>query len=300
MKLSCFLLLLSFTFSFNLTAGVTPWIDFTIHNGHIKIPAKIEKIDTFAMLDTGAQVNAINSAFILKNNLSLTKGGQINIKGAFGETLRPRYNGVSAEIFGVETKLDSVVDILLGHHSTGLLMGAGFFDKFVTQFDYPNQKIRLITSDAVDVSEFKNILAQEQKGTGMPIVNVGLPDDKQLWLLLDTGNSGGMVVERKVADKFGWLEALETNKGYSVGATKMIKTESVRIPSLKFGPYELENVLVTVPGEGISARLESQYETTGTRIKGKKVQGIIGYDVLKHFVITVDYKNGHVHVGLPE
>ena len=69
---------------------------------------------------------------------------------------------------------------------------------------------------------------------------------------------------------------------------------------MQFGPFELENVLVTIPAEGKNSYLDSQYEKTGSRLKGKKVQGIIGYDVLKHFLITVDYKGGHAHIGLPE
>lgn len=282
------------------TAGVTDWIDFNLEGGHVKIPATIAGIDTYAILDTGAQLNAINKAFITKHDLTFDKGSKIRVKGVFGIDNKNTFNNVPVSFFGMETELNKIAEISLGYHTNGLLFGGGFFNKFVTQLDYPNKKMRLISQDSINVAKFKNIEIQSQKGTGMPIVKIGLPNDKHIWLLFDTGNAGGMVVERKVANKMGWLEEIDSRSTLSMGANSIVETESFRIPFLKFGPFELENVLVTIPAKGINSYLESQYQRTGSRIKGRKVQGIIGYDVLKHFLITIDYKGGHAHIGLPE
>jgi hypothetical protein len=294
-----FLLLTFLLLTFKCNARATEWIDFNLEGGHVKIAATIAGIETFAILDTGSQLNAINKAFIIKHDLAFDKGSKMKVQGAFGIGNKTTYKNVPVSFFGIETKL-KVTEIYLGYHTSGLLLGGGFFNKFVTQFDYPNKKIRLISQDSVDVTKFKNIETRRQKGTGMPIVKIGLPDDNHLWLLLDTGNSGGMVVERKVAKRMGWLEKADSKSTISMGVNSIIETESFRIPQLQFGPFELENVLVTIPAEGKSSYLASQYKTTGSRIKGKKVQGIIGYDVFKHFLITVDYKGGHAHIGLPE
>lgn len=287
-------------FTLECAAGVTEWIDFNLDGGHVKIPATIAGIDTYAILDTGAQINAINEAFMAKHDLTFDQGGKIRIKGVFGVDNKATFNNVPISFFGIETELDKLVEISFGHHTTGLLFGSGFFNKFVTQLDYPNKKMRLISQDSVDVAKLENIEVQSQKGTGMPIVKIGLPNDKHLWLLFDTGNAGGMVVGRKVARKMGWLDELDSQATLSMGVNTIVETESFSIPSLKFGPFELENVLVTIPAEGKSSYLESQYQKRGSRIKGKKVQGIIGYDVLKHFLITIDYKGGYAHIGLPE
>jgi|TARA_B110000438_G_scaffold303549_1_gene365562 hypothetical protein len=282
------------------SAGVTDWIDFNLEGGHVKIPVSIKGIDTFAILDTGAQLNAVNKAFITKHDLMFDKGSMIKVRGVFGVDKKTTYRNVPVSFFGIATELSKVAEINLGYHTNGLLLGSGFFNSFVVQLDYPNEKIRLITQDSVEVAKFKNIEIQSQKGTGMPIVKIGLPDDRHLWMILDTGNAGGMVVERKVASKLGWLSGGDRKSTVSTGVNATIETESFRIPLLQFGPFELENVLVTIPAEGKNSYLDSQYEKTGSRLKGKKVQGIIGYDVLKHFLITVDYKGGHAHIGLPE
>lgn len=296
-------ILIPFIFLFSTlkcAAGVTEWIDFNLEGGHVKIPVIIAGIDTYAILDTGSQVNAINKAFITKHGLAFDKGQKLRIKGAFGIENKATFNNVPVSLFGIDSELDRLTEISLGFHTNGMLLGGGFFNKFVIQLDYPNKKMRLIDKDSIDVAKFENIEVRRQKGSGMPIVKVGLPNDKHLWLLLDTGNAGGMIVERKVADYMGWLKGVKSESTISTGANTIIETESFQIPQLQFGPFELENVLVTIPAEGKSAYLDSQYEKGGTRIKGRKVQGIIGYDVLKHFLITIDYKNGHAHIDVPK
>jgi hypothetical protein len=281
-------------------AGVTPWVDFSLENGHVKIPASVTGIESKAILDTGATLNGLNPRFINKHQLSFDKGGKTRVKGVYGIEDKTTYNNVPVNIFGINTEIDDAVEINLGSHENSLLFGAGFFRQFVMQLDYPNHKMRLITHDAVDLGKMENIKMEKQKGSGMPIVEVGLSGGKSIWLILDTGNNGGMVIKRSIAQKMGWLDDLERNSEVSRGVNKSAATESFRIPWLKFGPYEMENVLVNIPGEGETANLESQFEVTGTRIKGRRVQGLIGYDVLKHFLITIDYKNGHAHIGLPE
>lgn len=296
-------IILTITFillTFNCSAGVTNWIDFNLERGHVKIPATIAGIDTYAILDTGSQLNAINKAFILKHDLTFDKGSKIRVQGVFGINNKTTFNNVPISFFGIKTELDKIAEVDLGYHTNGLLLGGGFFNKFVTQLDYPNKKMRLISQNSIDISKLKNIEIQRQKGTGMPIVKIGLPNNKHLWLLFDTGNAGGMVVERKVAKRMGWLEEIDRQSSISMGVNAVVSTESFRIPSLTFGPFELEDVLVTIPAEGINSYLESQYKSSGSRIRGRKVQGIIGYDVLKHFLITIDYKRGYAHIGLPE
>lgn len=207
--------------TFGCSAGVTDWIEFNLEDGHVKMPISIAGVDTYAILDTGAQLNAINKAFnkafITKHKLAFEKGGKIKIKGAYGIDQKTTYNNVPVSFFGIETKLNKVAEINMGYHTNGLLLGGGLFNDFVTQLDYPNKRMRLITQDSIDVDKFKNIEMRSQKGTGMPIVKIGLPDDKHLWLLLDTGNAGGMVVERKVAKKMGWLDKIDSKSTISIG-----------------------------------------------------------------------------------
>lgn len=281
-------------------ASATPWMAFSQQNGHVKVPVTVAQIPGFAILDTGAQVNAINSSFISKNELKLNAVGSMKIQGVYGTEQRTTYNGVPISLLGIDTKLNSLVEVNLGFHDNALLLGAGFFNMFILQLDYPNRKLRFVSHDAVNMRELRNVRAEQDKGSGMPIVEVEIAEGKKIWLLLDTGNSGGMLVDRLVAESMGWLDQLEVETQLSAGVNKIAVTESFRIPEFKIGPFVLEDVLVSIPAEGESANLQSQHSALGSRIRGRKIQGLIGYDVLQHFLITIDYKGGHVHMGLPQ
>ena len=88
-------LLLSFLFlSFKSFSAVTVWTDFILDNGHIFLPVSIEGIESRAMLDSGAQINSINRAFVGKHNLSLDSARSVNIKGVYGVEKRRAYNNV--------------------------------------------------------------------------------------------------------------------------------------------------------------------------------------------------------------
>jgi hypothetical protein len=56
-------------------------------------------------------------------------------------------------------------------------------------------------------------------------------------------------------------------------------------------------VQVAVPAQGENPDLFQKYTPLGTRIPvGGKSKGLLGYDILQHFVVTIDYEKGYVHV----
>ncbi|MCZ8528279.1 aspartyl protease family protein [Alteromonas sp. PRIM-21] len=278
--------------------AATQWVDFTLDNGHVFLPVTIDGIESRVMLDSGAQINSINRAFVRKHDLTFDKGRPVNVKGVYGVEKRKAYNNVDVEIFGTTFKLDSLVETNLGHHSNGMLLGAGFFNSFVVQLDYPHRKIRLVTRDSVNMKEVANVPATTQQGTGMPIAQVeinGVP----LWLRIDTGNAGTILINRRAASKADLLEKVE-GTSTSFGANSSGVNEFATSDMVKFGPFEISNVKVSFPAEGQTTNLESQYKRTGSRIGGKRVVGLIGYDLLKDFVVTLDYRYGRLHINVPQ
>ena len=293
-----FLVFVTFVVSLSANAAVTDWVDFTLERGHVYLPVSVEGVETKAMLDSGSSVHAINKAFVNKNDLDLASGGKMLIKGVHSTARRSTYNNVKVNLFGADFTLNDVVEFSMGHHSRGLLLGATFFHPFVMQIDYPANKIRLLTRDSVDMNKAANVNSTADKEHGMPIAQIEI-NGQPLWFLVDTGNSGGIFMERRYASMAGLFESVE-GEGYSSGVNSSGIQEVATAKTVQFGPFEISDVKVRFPAPGETTNLESQYSTTSTRIKGKRIAGILGFGLFKDFLLTIDYQTGKIHVALPE
>jgi len=280
-------------------AGATQWVDFELDQGYITIPIKVHGQAGRAMLDSGANINGINSDFVLANPDKFSQSGKIEVEGAFGKSKRSTYNNVPVELYGAEFRLDSMVE--MRDFKPLVLLGNAFFNLNIVQLDYPNQRLRLIDRDSVNLQKLKNIDMKVDKRLQMPIVKIRLNKEKTIWALLDTGNTGGMFVERYVVKRTDWLEKYPAGGGTFDGVTKTATVENFYLPEIQFGPFGIENVLTTVAAEGESfIPVSRSTAKTGSHIKSKNVKGIVGYEVFKHFVLTIDYKTGRMHIGIPD
>lgn len=277
------------------------WEPFMLKNGHIQFPILLNGISTRAMLDSGAEMNSISEYFVEKHREQLRFGDKIRLQGVFGTEEKRLVREVQATLFGAELPLKNLVPALLG--GPDLLLGTSFMNNFVLQIDYPNQRLRLLKHEWVDMDKVANVELKRQKGSHLPAVKVQFDDDDSIWLTLDTGNSGGLFLPRSVAERRGWLEHHDMESGFGVGATGMAEIESFQLKRLTVGPFELENIRVTVPAEGERTTVgqRENRHSLGNRIgSGAQSLGLLGYDVLKHFVVTLDHKNLKLHLGLPE
>ncbi|MBE7215477.1 aspartyl protease family protein [Shewanella benthica] len=284
----------------SVSLAVTEWVDFELVNGHITLPVTIEGHEGRAIIDTGAQVNSINQSFINRYELELDKADKIIVRGVYGEEKRQRYSNVQVNLLGADIEMDKLASLRLGHYENALLLGGGFLGNFIFQFDYPNSRMRLFMRDEVDLGKLENIKMQIDKASRQPIVKVKLNNEKETWLIMDTGNSGGIFLKRSTAESQGWLEEFELDKALTSGVLGSGYVDVFTMPEMQFGPFVLENVKMSVPEEGQKTNIASNSRGSMTRFKGKNIKGLLGYDVLKHFVITIDYKAGHMHVGIPE
>ena len=278
-------------------ASVSQWIDFQIDRGHIYIPVIISGVKSHALLDTGAQGNAINTRFVEKHKLDLKKGKEVYIKGLYATSKRKSFTELPVVLFRQNTTFNQITAISLGHHSTGMLIGAPFFNRYIVQLDYPNSRMRIMSRDSVDLAKLKNIDLRQQKKSGVPMVKVEI-NDESVWLLLDTGSNGSVMLDRKLALSLKLNETIY-DTGRSRGVNTSAKTHTAKAHKFKFGPFEFENVDIRFVAEGEKANLKKQYGQAGSRIKSKKIRGILGFDILKHFVVTLDYKSGKAHIAIP-
>ena len=241
-------------------------------------------------------MNCVSERFVEQHRDSLNFGETMRVKGVFGTEEKRVVRQLQVGLFGTELALKELTPIRMG--SADLLLGQPFIDNFVLQVDYPNQRLRLLKRDWVDLEKLANVEVRQQKNNTLPGIKVSFGDAGSAWLALDTGNAGDLLLRRSFAEDRGWLQA-ENRAGMASGATEdVVKVESFTVPYLKIGPFELENIPVTVPAAGESM-LIGRRDGGRSMQRGVEVVGLLGYDVLKHFVLTLDSKAYKAHLGLP-
>ena len=268
-------------------AAVSEWVDIHVENGALWLDTKVGGVSGYTMIDSGAQISAINGSFLRTHDQKYSKGPEVTIAGVFEKAEHRTYNSVPVELFGSTINFKGLVELDFGGEKEQLILGAPFLELYVFQFDYPNKRMRVITRDSMDLKKVKNVKSKSDLRTGDPIVKVGLNGEREVWLLLDTGNSGGIIMERSIATRKKWLEKYPTKLVQGRGAISTGQSEQFNLPEFKIGDFDLSNVIVNVPAKGEDFELFERETRTGSRLRRSKTlaKGILGYDILKHFVV---------------
>ncbi len=296
---SKFVLLFLLVWSFSATAGVSPWIPFDSDSGHISIPVTLNGVETTAILDSGASGNAISETFLAENEGSYTLGPQVRVAGINGTRKVRTVDGIEIGMFGAGFKIDQLMPVRA--YGYDLIIGLSFFKNFVLQIDYPNSQLRIVTHDVINLKKIANVKMRKSASDSQPIVKVNMNGEANLWLTLDTGNNTGILIPRRSALRFDWMDKYGTEDSQLAGVNEVADVERFNVPEITLGPFTLENVIVIVPAEGEQSNVGKKTRLkTGTRVRKKEdSDGILGYDVLKHFVVTIDFKRSKLHIAPP-
>ena len=279
-------------------ADVSDWIPFEIGSGHIRVPVTLNGEETWAILDSGARGNGISERFLSNNEGKYKRGAQVILAGVHGSRKVNLINGIDVGIFGANLRMGELMPVRT--QSFDFIVGLPFFENYILQIDYPNQRLRAIDHKSFDLKPHANVKMKRIGGRGAPVVRVRLNDEFSSWLLLDTGATTGVYLKRGDAKRFGWLERFPTADARAAGVNKVIDTERLNLPMMTIGPFTLENVIVTIPADGEEANVGRGLSMrTGTRLRQTDSEGILGYDVLKHFVVTIDFKRSLLHLAPP-
>ncbi len=276
------------------------WQPFALTNGFIVIDVEINGQAARAILDSGASFNMIRSDFVEKHGQAFKLSNKINAQGIYGKKRLQVYSGIPIQLFGLDLVLNDVAEGL--EFGPELLFGGGFFKDVIVQIDYPGSRIRLLGKKAVDMKQHANVPMKRARGSRFPAIQVEA-NNANVWLILDTGNSAGILIKRGFAIENGWLnDKSDVSEQVSVGVFESSKTEKFHLDAFKVGPYELDNVMVSVPMQGQVANIgkHDNRSAIGTHLKsGVQTKGIIGYDILKHFIVTIDYMAYKVNLYAP-
>ena len=236
------------------------------------------------VIDTGASVNVVDAGLIdsVMKGASVTARGPIS-GGGQGTVSSQNVTGLTFAIGSTSWTDQRAVAVPLGYpktkHYAGLL-GAPILTKYVVQFDFAKSVMRLIEPASYRPPE-RSVTLPLELPENLPIVHVTLDAGGgalDARLMLDTGASHFVDLNRPFVDEHRLLDqmpdAAAANRQAGIGTPAPFLIGKARVV---FGGLAFE-----------AARVGLSRATSGSSSRNDK-DGIVGNDLLRNFIVTIDY-----------
>ena len=279
-------------------ANTDGWLPIKIEHGRLLVQSSLAGFDGYSLIDHRANSSAVNTDFLQKNTLRLKSRGVTGVQDLAERNRGPYYRDVPATLLGVDVEFSKLDQVSLDRQDVQFILGADFLELGVFQFDYPNARMRLLDRDTVNLGELSNVKSRVDSTCNVVNAEVRLKDAQNVWLTVDTAAASGVLMERSIVAQHDWLTSYPSEllnvRGVNAGST----VEQFRLPVLQIGNFEVTDVPVRVPAKGNNLELFDRPTRTDSNLRCRrgKAQGLLGYEVLKDFVLTIDYRKGKIHL----
>lgn len=262
--------------------------DIPIHylEEHVYLPVTINGREMLWVLDCGASVSVIDSAYAAELGLELA--GKAKAMAASGTVDMSYVNLPAYAVRGIAFEGQKIVAMkirglfkrAMGFEVGGIL-GYDFLSRFVTRIDYARERISFYDPDPFVYQGSGSVLdtpLDENRMFNLPATVDKLYAGK--WRL-DIGASG-LDFSYPYAREHGLLEQKGVD-AVAAGAGGMFRMKLSRYSSIELAGFTVRDPVIGVPREGRPGAYSDQ-----------SVIGNIGNSFLRHLVLYLDYKNQRV------
>jgi len=271
------------------------WMTFDGSSGFVSFAAIVNGQTASVILDSGASIGAVSEGFGQRAGIEPDPRLPIQLAGIFDE-----HRVFGSREFELELNQQTVALQGLAVVPGGgfdIVLGRWIFEQAVVQIDYPNQRIRFLDPSAVD---FESNVKVRKSRSGALLIEMQI-QGKRAWLTLDTGSNSVVLLKRGFVSRHGFEQ-------YSVASARlptggMIRSGEVQLLQFEeaaIGPFRMESLLASYVPEGKDG-LDAREQSTGSRVRHARTQddGLVGFEVLRNFLVTTDFKHRKVHLHLP-
>ncbi|UCG91467.1 MAG: PDZ domain-containing protein [candidate division WOR-3 bacterium] len=260
-------------------------IPFQFIENHIYLPINIRGKEKLWVLDSGAGKSVVDLGYATE--LGLTVEGEIKAMGA-GHTVSVSLTTLPpftiqdlqfSEQKIITLEITPLFRKVLGLDVVGIL-GYDFLSRFITKIDYAHERISFYEPDKFVYDGNGNVV-DAPLVDNMFVVPMTVDEKYSGKWLIDLGADGlsfhyPFAEENSLLDRSG-IDVIE----FGAGGAFTSRMTKFRIAAL--ADFVTENPIISIPrqkGEGAFAKIEQI--------------GNIGNDLLRHFVLYLDYKNQRV------
>lgn len=272
------------------------WIPLASDHGELTIEITVNGEPAEVLLDSGAQLNAVSTRFAEQAGIKADTHSRARVTGVFTEQDVYRSQTFNMDVGGTAVPMTGMLMMPRLRHD--MIFGQAFFELLTVQIDYPGNRVRFLPSDAV---MFEPNMDFRWGRDRQPLVRARI-NGRKTWMLLDTGNSGVCVLTRATVRRHDLADyAVEDARLTGRGINTSGDMDLLLLESLELGPYRFSDFIAAYSSEdnrGLDGRRARQL----SRIKRAKTRydGILGYEIMRNFVVTMDLANKRVHLGIPE
>ena len=278
-----------------LISGLCIWAPLTLaqsdncetliqRDGVMSIPMQASGRQTVAVLNTGVLPIGISRTLAQDLAYEVEAVPSRNILWSAIPAIVGQVKDVPVKIFNQDLQIEQMY--VLENPARFIYLSLLMFNDFVIQINTPDSRLCFLNREAIDLRETSNI--RLRGSAGRIAVEVSINKAKPIWLEFQLEYPGAIRLNRDAATELGLSDA----NGALTAST---------VDSLQFGPYELGNIAVAYPPENAQGGgdLERLQRMSRRGRSGAETSGVLGYEVLKHFVITLDAEAERMHVIAP-
>jgi hypothetical protein len=240
-----------------------------VDHGRLFITARINGVQTEALLDSGAEASLFDPA--LATEAHFAPGEKVTMKGSGGEQTVTVVPNVKIEALGrtipaAEVVVMDMTDLSsrLIKRPTRAIVGREIFDAGPIRIDLARFAVQALDEGAVP----RGVKVPLTGHNGIETVPVTLGAESAQ-AVLDFGNGTGVMIGKELAEKLK-LKVIGKLKGGGIGGE--IERDVVNLPVLTLAGKSFHDVEASID------------ETTS------RAELNIGTPILKHFVVTADFK----------
>lgn len=272
------------------------WIPIDSESRALVLNVEINDRPAKVLLDTGASIHALNSSIVEKTGIKGNSARAITLIGINGEVQAPLSEPFDITADGQSFTLRDI-PIINSDTPYDMILGRKFFEQSVVQIDYPNNRVRFLSPEVVN---FESNIDVRYEYDGGLLVEAYIAGEKA-WMLLDTGSNTLALLKRKFIFKNDLDQyAVEGVTHQVSGIAESADFSVIKVEEFRLGTYDFDSFLAIYNQDYKNAFDEKKRYLFSRIPEESSVQdGILGYEILRNFIITIDYKSKKVHLYYP-
>ncbi|QSQ19493.1 aspartyl protease family protein [Pyxidicoccus parkwayensis] len=260
----------------------TGFIPFEFFNeNRVYIPAKVNGHETQVLLDSGAEMTVVDTAYA--RELGLKTQGQLAAVGSGGQAQAQLAGGVDISIGDLRLTGLTVAIIDLAEvaraigHPLPVILGKEAFNQLVVDVDFPNRRVAFHEASSFKAPPRAVRLPLVESAGGQRAVQVSIEGRPAIPVLFDVGNAGALSLFPAYWQQAGLLTGRRSSKTLSGAVGGLRERDVATLKHIQLAGVTLKDVPTVFDDAGGSV-------STSDRLLGN-----LGLAVLGRFRMVTDY-----------